>query len=1427
MEKARFSLNKITAIFLAVIFAFVAFLGIVPTNALAAANKNLLINGDFEQGLEKWDNGESAFVIDENIFHSGTKSLKTSGINPVSVIRYRYIDVKPNTDYVLSAYVKKTSETVSGWIDANLDEASDAPEYQAGSIRSSNDAASDWEYISLKFNTKEAEKINIRCIGEGINETSSAWFDDLTLMEADPADIPVTGENLVKNGSFEEADTVKEDWNISDSEGGVVINSEEAASGDAYYKTAQGVNTAVLRNKNITVEPNTYYILRGYVKYNDVGVTAYVDVNEHADSDDPKYQTEVISMPMDRPNEWIRFYKVFQVGDVSKINIRCVADNMKSVNGEVCFDDIELIKTQSQFISDPTNEVLNGSFENSLADWSPEGGAFVLDDTYAADGSYSLKTTGKAGVSVARQGNVEIEPGGMYIVSGYIRRSNASVSAWFDLNAHETSDATNYLFQTLGCTSASVGDWEYIAVRVRMPEVEKINVRCVATGVTNENLAWFDNLRIEKTDDNLNEFPVESELVSPKEYTISNSANSAKFSVENNKLYISDVMMKGGNNWIPKPVELTLIDKISGNDVEWEFVDMTKSESAVNGEKLTFNFKSKDGKFQYIYNAEALPGTGPIEISSRIICESEPVEYNYIDVFTNKLLFTADGEATITRFNRSRMYSAGDQEFAQGVLKTTAAPNIEVTTSVENGCNTMAGVLPFQMIDVDGDHGLYYGYMWSFGKIINSTQEDPNKIALTTYLSDGLSTKITRKANEAFEVPGFFIGAYEGDIDEGSNQMKRWFWDYKMTESLRENENEPLVELHVSANSEQEWLDFFEANDVANWGVGLVKQDYWWTVPNSPPEDNSFDAYKEQQWLPDEGKWPNDMTLGHIAHENGVKLSLYMCDTYQGVDIGTDEGREKQLEALRYRIDNWDIDYWRSDFEVEGSYDYAKHEGLMYILDTLIDEYEGFRYEHCSGGGSLKDFTTLQRMTFMTTEDTGYAFNHRKAAYANTYMINPVQLKVDLSVDWNIPEDYAEGTEYGTTREWCEYYYRTGMMGAMMVCGSTRLLNDLEKEVAKEHYALYNERQREILRRCNTYHILPMPDGTDWDGMMYYNNDVEKGSVLLFRENGAGEDSKVIKLKGLDKNAYYDLEFQDETKLNCTMKGSDLMNEGVLVTGMTDRFDSEIIWITKSSQAETVDIPVEVIFEDEEDNDGLRPEEVEISLKADGKVTEEKLTLNIENKYSAVFEGLEAKIDGKAIDYTVEAPSINGYMAEVAGSAAEGFKVTYTHEIMTTEREVRIEWEDENDKAGKRPKEVPVYFFEGEENIQEENLIGEVKLNAQNGWKGSIELRDFKEGEIAIYTYAMEEISGYEAKGETDEDGNVVIKLTLKEGEPEKPEEPKDDPKEDPKDEPEKPNEDAPKTGEESGLMIWMLALLSAAVTAMAAARRVRKRSGR
>lgn len=74
-------------------------------------------------------------------------------------------------------------------------------------------------------------------------------------------------------------------------------------------------------------------------------------------------------------------------------------------------------------------------------------------------------------------------------------------------------------------------------------------------------------------------------------------------------------------------------------------------------------------------------------------------------------------------------------------------------------------------------------------------------------------------------------------------------------------------------------------------------------------------------------------------------------------------------------------------------------------------------------------------------------------------------------------------------------------------------------------------------------------------------------------------------------NAYYNVEFQDETSLNCTMKGSELLEKGIFVTGMLDKLDSEIMWLTKSS----VDITVKVSFEDAGDNDSIRPDKVALN----------------------------------------------------------------------------------------------------------------------------------------------------------------------------------------------------------------------------------------
>jgi hypothetical protein len=93
-----------------------------------------------------------------------------------------------------------------------------------------------------------------------------------------------------------------------------------------------------------------------------------------------------------------------------------------------------------------------------------------------------------------------------------------------------------------------------------------------------------------------------------------------------------------------------------------------------------------------------------------------------------------------------------------------------------------------------------------------------------------------------------------------------------------------------------------------------------------------------------------------------------------------------------------------------------------------------------------------------------------------------------------------------------------------------------------------------------------MADGVNWDGLQYSNPDLERGSVFLFKPLGkaADGDSKLIKLKGLDRKASYSLTFQDRVKLNCKKTGAQLMDDGITVSAMTGDRASEIIWIEKN-----------------------------------------------------------------------------------------------------------------------------------------------------------------------------------------------------------------------------------------------------------------------
>ena len=61
-----------------------------------------------------------------------------------------------------------------------------------------------------------------------------------------------------------------------------------------------------------------------------------------------------------------------------------------------------------------------------------------------------------------------------------------------------------------------------------------------------------------------------------------------------------------------------------------------------------------------------------------------------------------------------------------------------------------------------------------------------------------------------------------------------------------------------------------------------------------------------------------------------------MADTYNGVDIGTKEGREAQITALLKRLDEWNIDYWRSDFDVLKPNNYLLQVILIFAMSIVL-----------------------------------------------------------------------------------------------------------------------------------------------------------------------------------------------------------------------------------------------------------------------------------------------------------------------------------------------------------------------------------------------------------------------------------------------------------------------------------------------------------
>ena len=225
-----------------------------------------------------------------------------------------------------------------------------------------------------------------------------------------------------------------------------------------------------------------------------------------------------------------------------------------------------------------------------------------------------------------------------------------------------------------------------------------------------------------------------------------------------------------------------------------------------------------------------------------------------------------------------------------------------------------------------------------------------------------------------------------------------------------------------------------------------------------------------------------------------------------------------------------------------------------------------------------------------------------------------------------------------------------------------------------------------------------------------------------------------------------------------TVTEEDYSSDGYSTTstgtkGTISQNTSSVAAFTNTRNVETVNISVSKIWDDNNNQDGIRPAEITVQLYANGEKSGEEVSLSAANNWSYTWTKLAKNAGKKTIEYSVDEVKVpDGYTRTVTANGTKTeYTITNTHTPEITEATVKKEWNDSNDQDGKRPESLSVDLMNGN------TLIQTVTLDAGNSWTATVGNLPKNAAGTAI-TYSWSEGSmpeGYSLTG-TAKEGTVT-----------------------------------------------------------------------
>lgn len=191
----------------------------------------------------------------------------------------------------------------------------------------------------------------------------------------------------------------------------------------------------------------------------------------------------------------------------------------------------------------------------------------------------------------------------------------------------------------------------------------------------------------------------------------------------------------------------------------------------------------------------------------------------------------------------------------------------------------------------------------------------------------------------------------------------------------------------------------------------------------------------------------------------------------------------------------------------------------------------------------------------------------------------------------------------------------------------------------------------------------------------------------------------------------------------------------------------------KNSMPPKTKVDVKKVWDDANNQDGVRPNEVTVKLYADGEDTGKTLILNETNQWSGRFVNLNKYKDGVLINYTIKEDVVTvpegrvGYTSEITGSVEKGFVVTNTRTPEKLNLGGQKTWDDGDNQDGKRPESITIQLMKRVKGTLEEfvEVVGKIiTVTKENGWKWIFnDLPKYESGKELEYIVIENKVDGY------------------------------------------------------------------------------------